>query len=160
MVLIAIDKHSRKILGYLCKNDQTFAYCCSECDVEFTTAFDLEEHMIEHEQKSNDTIQQIPLVDDDKSDEKIEQCEKPEEKCVEEKSDEEKCVEEKPDEEKCEEEKPEEKCDEKHEESSNEVEVPSKQLSSIERENLLKIKYQVILVELFYSFIALARFIL
>lgn len=49
MVLIAIDKHSRKILGYLCRNDQNVAYCCSECDVEFTTAQALEEHMSIHE---------------------------------------------------------------------------------------------------------------
>ncbi|XP_031623577.1 uncharacterized protein LOC116340945 [Contarinia nasturtii] len=49
MVLIAIDKYSRKILGYLCKNDQNVAYCCSDCDVEFTTAQDLENHMVMHE---------------------------------------------------------------------------------------------------------------
>lgn len=49
MVLIAIDKHSRKILGYICRNNQNVAYCCSECDVEFTTAKDLEQHMVIHE---------------------------------------------------------------------------------------------------------------
>lgn len=48
MVLIAIDKHSRKILGYLCKNNQSVAYCCSDCDVEFTSAQELEEHMVIH----------------------------------------------------------------------------------------------------------------
>lgn len=45
MVLIAIDKHSRRILGYLCKNDENVAYCCSECDFEFTSALDLENHI-------------------------------------------------------------------------------------------------------------------
>lgn len=49
MVLIAIDKHCRKILGYICRNNQNVAYCCSECDVECTTAKDLEEHMVIHE---------------------------------------------------------------------------------------------------------------
>lgn len=49
MVLIAIDKHSRKILGYLCKNGKDVAYCCSECDVEFTTAKDLVKHIVIHE---------------------------------------------------------------------------------------------------------------
>lgn len=95
MVLIAIDKYSRKILGYLCKNDQTVAYCCSECEVEFTEAIALEVHMVTHEQKSSDTIQRISDVDDDNLDEP--QCE-----------------------------------------SQNEI------LSEAERENLLKIKYQVI----------------
>lgn len=100
MVLIAIDKHSRKILGYLCKNDQTVAYCCSECEVEFTTAFALEEHMVEHEQKSAETIRRISQIDDDKSIEP--ECEK-----------------------------------------YNET------LSEAERENLLKIKYQVCLFDTF-----------
>lgn len=52
MVLIAIDKHSRKILGYLCRNSQNITYCCSECDVEFTRAKELEAHMVLHEMKS------------------------------------------------------------------------------------------------------------
>lgn len=98
MVLIAIDKYSRRILGYLCKNDQTVAYCCSECEVEFTSSIDLEEHMISHEQKSPEPIQRISSVVDDKSSEP------------------------------------------QHEKHNNEPE-----LSEAERENLLKIKYQVIL---------------
>lgn len=53
MVLIAIDKHSRKILGYLCKNDQIVAYCCSECEEEFTASVDLENHMVKHEQRNS-----------------------------------------------------------------------------------------------------------
>lgn len=53
MGLIAIDKHHRKILGYLCKNDQTVAYCCSECDVEFTAAPALEMHMVTHDKSAN-----------------------------------------------------------------------------------------------------------
>ncbi|XP_055309948.1 zinc finger protein 652-like [Sitodiplosis mosellana] len=60
MVLIAIDRHSRKILGYLCRNyNSVLAYCCSCCDVEFTTAIDLERHMVVHEslQTSTPTIQ-------------------------------------------------------------------------------------------------------
>lgn len=48
MGFIAIDKHSRKILGYLCKNEEMFLYCCGECEVEFTRAKDLEEHMKIH----------------------------------------------------------------------------------------------------------------
>lgn len=55
MVLIAIDKHSRKILGYLCRNNQDVAYCCSDCDVEFGNASDLEEHMVVHENLQMDT---------------------------------------------------------------------------------------------------------
>lgn len=143
MVLIAIDKHSRRILGYLCKNDQTVTYCCSECDVEFSEAFSLEQHMITHEQKSNDEeiqpiphvdeIQEIPHVDDDKSDET--QCEKPIEKPE-------------PDPEPEPEPEPEPgpvlEETSKEIEAEVEVEAPSKQLSSAERENLLKIKYQVI----------------
>lgn len=57
MVLIAIDKYSRKILGYLCKNDETVAYCCSECDFEFASSSNLEKHMVKHEKPSPDTIQ-------------------------------------------------------------------------------------------------------
>lgn len=53
MVLIAIDKYKRKILGYLCKNDQVLTYCCSECEVEFVSAQDLEDHMLKHERFSN-----------------------------------------------------------------------------------------------------------
>lgn len=56
MVLIAIDKHSRKILGYLCKNDQTVAYCCSDCDVEFTKAIELEHHMVSHERLPSERV--------------------------------------------------------------------------------------------------------
>lgn len=103
MVLIAIDKHSRKILGYLCKNNQTVAYCCSECEVEFTTAIALEEHMVTHEQKSTETIQRISDVDNDDDD----------------------------------------KLDEPQCEENNET------LTEDERENLLKIKYQVILFDTF-----------
>lgn len=156
MVLIAIDKHSRRILGYLCKNDQTITYCCSECDVEFLEAFALEAHMITHEQKSNvdetqpiphvEEIQEITHVDDDKADET--QCEKPEPE-----------PEPEPQAEPAPEPEPEPEPVEASSEAKvevqaeiqdqveAEVEAPSKPLSSIERENLLKIKYQVISFE-------------
>lgn len=63
MVLIAIDKHSRKILGYLCRNNQNVAYCCSNCDIEFTTVYGLEEHMVVHENLPNDKddLDNLPL---------------------------------------------------------------------------------------------------
>lgn len=57
MVFIAIDKYSRKILGYLCKNDETVAYCCSECDFEFASSSNLEEHMLKHEKPLNNDNQ-------------------------------------------------------------------------------------------------------
>lgn len=99
MVLIAIDKHSRKILGYLCKNNQTVAYCCGDCDVEFTTAFDLEQHMVTHEQKTPEAeIEAVSQVADVKSPDEV----------------------------------------------LSDFEMPSKQLNSVEHENFLKIKYEVI----------------
>lgn len=57
MVFIAIDKYSRKILGYLCKNAETVAYCCSECDFEFASSSNLEEHMLKHENPLNNDNQ-------------------------------------------------------------------------------------------------------
>lgn len=57
MVFIAIDKHSRKILGYLCKNAETVAYCCSDCDFEFASSSNLEEHMLKHEKPLNNDNQ-------------------------------------------------------------------------------------------------------
>lgn len=100
MVLIAIDKYSRRILGYLCKNDEALAYCCGDCEVEFTTSTELEEHMVGHDEKRAENIEPILQV----ADEKLPDDDKP----------------------------------------LNEIEVESKQLSSVEQENLLKIKYQVI----------------
>lgn len=64
MVLIAIDKYSRKILGYLCKNDQIVAYCCGECDVEFTGSAALEEHMVTHEKPSTDHHHEPSIAND------------------------------------------------------------------------------------------------
>lgn len=49
MVLIAVDKLNRKVLGYLCRNGSILTYCCVECDVEFEAANQLEEHMLKHE---------------------------------------------------------------------------------------------------------------
>lgn len=49
MVLIAIDKLNRKVLGYLCRNGSILTYCCVECDVEFEAANQLEAHMLKHE---------------------------------------------------------------------------------------------------------------
>lgn len=49
MVLIAVDKLNRKVLGYLCRNGSIFTYCCVECDVEFEAANQLETHMLKHE---------------------------------------------------------------------------------------------------------------
>lgn len=67
MVLIAIDKHSRKILGYLCRNSVSILYCCGECDFEFTTAQALEEHMFFHETlvPSTPEVEQPSCFDDD-----------------------------------------------------------------------------------------------
>ena len=75
MVLIAIDKHSRKILGYLCRNNQDVAYCCSDCDVEFSIASDLVQHMVVHENlqigtpkpaRELDTISEGEVVENEK----------------------------------------------------------------------------------------------
>lgn len=140
MVLIAIDKHSRKILGYLCKNDQTVTYCCSECDEEFFEAFYLEQHMITHEHKSNNgEIQQapqIPHADDDKTDETPREIPEPE-----------------PEQEQEQVQEPEPEPEPEPKEAASEVGVevvtPPKPMSSIERENLLKIKYQVIMIRFF-----------
>lgn len=51
MGLIAVDKLNRKVLGYLCRNNDVLAYCCSTCDIEFKRSNDLEAHMDQHEAK-------------------------------------------------------------------------------------------------------------
>lgn len=53
MGLIAVDKLNRKVLGYLCRNNDVLAYCCSTCDIEFKQSNDLEAHMDHHELKSD-----------------------------------------------------------------------------------------------------------
>lgn len=66
MVLIAVDKLNRKVLGYLCRNGSILTYCCVECDVEFEAANQLETHMSKHElrppqNEEDDEEQQIQV---------------------------------------------------------------------------------------------------
>lgn len=66
MGFIAIDKYSRKILGYLIRNGENITYCCGECDIECASAKDLEEHMTAHCPTKNvsKTMKTIHDVDD------------------------------------------------------------------------------------------------
>lgn len=51
MVLIAVDRLNRRVVGYLCRNANALAYCCGECELEFDTAHNLELHMMIHMDK-------------------------------------------------------------------------------------------------------------
>lgn len=61
MVFYAIDKRNRKILGYLCKNNDILAYICGECDIEYDSSRDLEMHMLEHEPKKKIDASQMQI---------------------------------------------------------------------------------------------------
>lgn len=128
MGLIAIDKQNRKILGYLCKNNQTIAYCCGDCDVEFPTVCALEEHMVMHDEEPA-KLEENPHTNRFPNDQFCNT--NPISVEMEQKS----CENTEP--------IPQVDSDDKPDRILDEVEVPSKELSSVERENLLKIKYQV-----------------
>lgn len=65
MVFYAIDKRNRRILGYLCKNNDILAYICGECDIEYDSSRDLEMHMLEHESKKQIDAGQMQIDDEE-----------------------------------------------------------------------------------------------
>lgn len=150
MVLIAIDKHKRKILGYLCKNDDTVTYCCSECDFEFTSSSNLEEHMVKHEKPLNNENETITVTAEVAIDQNVQ------DEAVQPNGDEEKIEKDVEDKENCQNEPeevmvpeevilPEEVIVPQEEIPPNDVSIdsPVNLLSDVEKEKQLQLKYQV-----------------
>lgn len=144
MVLIAIDKHKRKILGYLCKNDDTVTYCCSECDFEFASSSNLEEHMVKHEKPLNNEHETITVTTEVAIDQNVH------DEAVQSNDHEEKIEKDVEDKENCQNEPEENIVSEKviipqEEIPPNDVSIvtPVNLLSDVEKEKQLQLKYQV-----------------
>lgn len=144
MVLIAIDKHKRKILGYLCKNDDTVTYCCSECDFEFASSSNLEEHMVKHEKPLNNEHETITVTTEVAIDQNVH------DEAVQPNDHEEKIEKDVEDKENCQNEPEENIVSEKviipqEEIPPNDVSIvtPVNLLSDVEKEKQLQLKYQV-----------------
>lgn len=159
MVLIAIDKHSRKILGYLCKNNQNVAYCCSECDVEFSVSIDLENHMVKHEQCNSD--QHLHVNESNINVSNIEETNTENSNITESYTEESNIEKENTEQQNIavlNNDASEEKSFENKSCSSSEGDIPLQILSNIEKENLLMLKYQVELITFLNKFFELTIF--